>query len=164
MKTSFAWPVAGLIAFALAGPSPSVAADQVSVRPADQVQWGPAPPSVPPGAGLAVLSGDPSGEGHYVIRVRFPPNYEVAAHTHPTTEFVTVLEGALHVGHGDVLDRSKGQELRPGAFAVMPAGHRHFAWTGPEGTTFQIHGQGPFVVNYVDPAKDPQRGTTTTAR
>src|SRR5947209_4088124 len=48
----------------------------VVVRPAT-VKWGPAPPSLPPGAQMAVLVGDPSKPGPYVARAKFPDGYRV---------------------------------------------------------------------------------------
>ena len=38
---------------------------------------------------------------------------------------------------------------------VMPAGMKHYAWTTTE-TIIQVHGKGPFVINYVNPADDPR--------
>jgi hypothetical protein len=88
MRTLFALPtVAGLIALALAGPT-GAAAQEMGVRPVEQIRWAPAPPVLPPGAEIAVLSGDPSREGLFVVRLRFPPGYEIAAHTHPATEYL----------------------------------------------------------------------------
>jgi hypothetical protein len=75
-----------------------------------------------------------------------------------------VLEGSFGMGHGEVLDRGRGQEVRGGGFVEVPAGHPHFAWAGAQGATVQIHMQGPFVLRYVDPAKDPQRGTAGATR
>src|SRR5437763_15517370 len=43
----------------------------VVVRP-DDIQWGPAPPALPPGAKAAVLFGDPSKAAPYVIRAKLP--------------------------------------------------------------------------------------------
>ncbi len=156
MKVPFASSAIGLIALALAGSSPSLATDQPGVRSAGQLEWGPASPSMPPGARVAVLSGDPRAEGLFVVRTQLPPNYEVPAHSHANTESITVLEGTFGVGHGDVLDRSKGQELRPGDFVELPAGHNHFVWAGAGGAIIQMHSQGPFSMRYVDPSKDPR--------
>jgi anti-sigma factor ChrR (cupin superfamily) len=64
------------------------------------------------GAQLAVVSGDPSGNGPYVVRAKLPPDYRIAAHHHPTAEYVTVLSGNFHLGMGDKLEPGKGQELR----------------------------------------------------
>src|SRR6185503_13387047 len=50
----------------------------------DKLSWGPAPPSVPKGAQVAVLSGDPGKSGLYALRLKVPAGYKVPAHTHPT--------------------------------------------------------------------------------
>ena len=70
------------------------------------------PPSLPKGAMIAVLSGDPSKDGPFVVRLKMPANYQISAHHHPTTENVTVLSGSFHAGMGDKLDADKGQTLR----------------------------------------------------
>jgi quercetin dioxygenase-like cupin family protein len=157
MKVPRALPAVGLAALALVGPPASLAADQPGVRSADRLEWRPAPPAMPSGARVAVLSGDPGAEGPFVVRTRLPPDYEVPAHNHPNAEHITVLEGTLGVGHGDVLDRGNGQELRPGDFVELPAGHNHSVWAGAGGAVIQMHGQGPFAIRYVDPSRDPRR-------
>src|SRR6476620_9589447 len=48
-----------------------------------EAQWGPAPPMLPPGAQIAVLSGDPGKAAPYTVRLKFPANYAVPAHSHP---------------------------------------------------------------------------------
>jgi uncharacterized RmlC-like cupin family protein len=117
-------------------------------------KWGPAPPTLPKGAQLAVLSGDPSKSGLYVIRLKLPANYQIAAHHHPTTENVTVVSGSFHAGMGDKLDRAKAVTLEPGGFAAMPANMNHYAWASRD-TVVQVHGEGPFAIVYVNPADDP---------
>ena len=136
--------------------SGAVAMAEGMVLNADALKWGDAPPNVPKGAKLAVVSGDPGGRGPYVVRLRLPPNYKIAAHHHPKSEYVTVLSGSFHIGMGDKLDQSKGQELRAGGFAEAPAGMNHYAWTTSE-TVIQIHGEGPFAITYVNPADDPSK-------
>ena len=61
----------------------------------DKLSWGPAPPSVPKGAQVAVLSGDPGKSGLYALRLKVPAGYKVPAHTHPTDENITVLSGSI---------------------------------------------------------------------
>ena len=39
------------------------------------IQWGGAPPSLPKGAKLAVLYGDPASAGLFVVRRKLPANY-----------------------------------------------------------------------------------------
>lgn len=38
----------------------------------DEVKWGDAPPMLPAGAKIAVLSGNPGAEGLYTVRLKFP--------------------------------------------------------------------------------------------
>ena len=120
------------------------------------VKWGPVPPSLPKGAMIAVLSGDPSKDGPYVLRLKMPANYRIPAHHHPTTENVTVLSGSFHAGMGDKLDAAKGQTFEPGGFAALPTGMNHYAWATTE-TIVQVHGNGPFAIVYVNPADDPSK-------
>jgi quercetin dioxygenase-like cupin family protein len=123
----------------------------------DQVKWGPAPPSLPAGAQLAVLEGDPSKVGvPFAVRAKFPDGYRVPPHWHPTVERVVVLQGSLGLGMGDKFDQAAGQELPVGSYASMPKGVRHFAWAIGE-TVVQISGVGPFEVNYVNAADDPRK-------
>ena len=56
---------------------------------------------------------------------------------------------------GDKLDQKKGMLLTNGGFAEAPAKMNHYAWTGSP-TLLQIHGQGPFAINYVNPEDDPR--------
>lgn len=124
---------------------------------ADEVKWGPAPPSLPPGAQFAVIEGDPSkAGGTYVIRAKMPDGYRIPPHWHPVTENVTVLEGTILIGMGDKFDEAAGRQLTAGSFASMPKGVRHFAWAKGE-TVIQVHGVGPFDINYVNPADDPRK-------
>jgi quercetin dioxygenase-like cupin family protein len=88
-----------------------------------------------------------------------PANYKVPAHHHPTDEFVTVISGDFRVGLGDKLDVDKGQSLKAGAFAEMPAGMNHYAGTTEE-TVVQIAEPGPFAITYANPADDPSKQVT----
>ena len=127
----------------------------VAVNETD-LQWGDAPPSLPKGAKLTVLQGDPSKAEPYVIRAIFPANYKVPAHWHPTTENVTVLKGSLYMGAGKKLEETNAMLIKAGGYASMPAKFAHYAFT-KAGCTIQIHAMGPFVTNYINPADDPSK-------
>jgi hypothetical protein len=129
------------------------------VTGASQVKWAPAPPVLPKGALFAVVSGDPSKAGPFTIRLKMPANYKVAAHHHSMAENVTVLSGSFHAGMGDRLDMKKGMAFGPGGFASIPAGMNHYAWTTKD-TVIQVHGEGPFDMQYVNPADDPSKPTS----
>lgn len=133
-------------------------AAHVLVTP-DQIKWGPGPPSLPPGAELAVLEGDPSKAGvPFTIRAKMPDGYRVPPHWHPTDERVVVLQGSLGMGVGDKFDQSAGQQLPTGSYASMPKGLRHYAWAVGE-TVIQVSATGPFEVNYVNAADDPRKAS-----
>lgn len=122
---------------------------------ANTLKWGDAPPGFPAGARVAVVSGNPGEAQPYVLRAQFPANYRLAPHSHPTTESATVLSGTVALGMGDKFDESAMQDLTPGGFASLPAGMRHF-FISKTASTIQLHGTGPFAINYVNPADDPR--------
>src|SRR5438105_1640478 len=64
--------------------------EEFELFPADKINWQEGPPSLPKGAMMAVLEGDPAKEGTFVFRVKLPDGYRVPPHTHPKTERVTV--------------------------------------------------------------------------
>ena len=140
-----------------------VAAQKVHViqTPAE-AQWGPAPPMLPAGAQIAVLAGDPTKSTAYTIRLKFPANYAIPAHSHPTDEHVVVTSGGLTFGMGDKLAKgaASNKTLAPGGFALMPANMNHFAYTTQE-TTIVLYGQGPVEFKYVNPSDDPRKASTT---
>ncbi|PYP87268.1 MAG: hypothetical protein DMG65_17445 [Candidatus Angelobacter sp. Gp1-AA117] len=131
------------------------ATDAIVVTP-DTIQWAAAPPTVPAGAKMAVLSGNPNGTGQFAVRLKLPDGYRIMPHWHPTTENVTVLSGEFRVGMGNKFDESKLQALPAGSYASVPAHHNHYAMAKGE-TELQITAMGPFKVNYVNPADDPSR-------
>ena len=136
-----------------AGPAPP--SQHVMVAPA-AVTWGDAPPSLPPGAKLAVISGDPSKAVPFVIRAQMPAGYKIAPHWHPTDENVTVLSGTVALGMGEKFDEPAMTSLAAGGYAAMPAAMRHF-FMAKTAATIQVHAMGPFAVNYVNPADDPSQ-------
>ena len=132
------------------------AADQHVAFDASKVTWGDAPPALPAGTKLAVVSGDPSQAGPFIIRVQFQSGARIPPHWHPTTENVTVLSGTMAVGMGETWDDAKLQTFSAGSFVSLPAEMRHYA-TAKTAATIQVHGIGPFVLNFVNPADDPSK-------
>ncbi len=130
-----------------------------------EARWGPAPPFIPAGAQLAVLAGDPTKSGPYSVRLKFPANYAIPAHSHPTDENVVVVTGALTFGMGDKLSKSAAgnKTLPPGGFNQLTAGMNHFAFTTQE-TTIVLFGLGPVDFKYVNPSDDPRSGKKTTGQ
>jgi hypothetical protein len=119
------------------------------------IKWTGAPPSMQPGAQFALIEGDLKKAEPFMFRLKLPANYKIPPHTHPAIEHVTVLSGAFHMGPGDQHDPKKAVTLTPGSFAVFQPGHSMFAWTEEE-TVIQVHGVGPWGINYINPADDPR--------
>ncbi|MCD6063321.1 MAG: cupin region [Flavipsychrobacter sp.] len=121
-----------------------------------KMQWMDAPAGLPRGAKVAVLSGNPAAKGMFTIRIKFPAGYIVPAHWHPTDEHITVISGNFKMGMGDKFEKTGLIPQSPGSFLVMPARTNHFAAADAE-TIVQLHGMGPFEINYVDPNDDPRK-------
>lgn len=133
------------------------------IQAVTEAKWGPAPPMLPPGAQIAVLSGDPGKSVPYAVRLRFPANYVIPAHSHPTDENVVVVSGAVSFGIGNAVDKgaATNKTLPPGGYALQPAGMNHFAYTTQE-STIVLFGVGPVEFNYVNPADDPRHAKKTS--
>ncbi|HWO38325.1 MAG TPA: cupin domain-containing protein [Candidatus Acidoferrum sp.] len=105
------------------------------------------------GCDLAPVSGDPNADGEpFVLRLRCVDGAKIPAHWHPTDENVTVLKGTFLVGMGETFDESKLEPMNVGNFVAMPKEMRHFALAKGE-TIVQVHGAGPFKVNWVNPSE-----------
>jgi Domain of unknown function (DUF4437) len=124
--------------------------------PAAEMKWGPAPPGLPTGAQLAVLSGDPGQAAPFMISAKFPDGYTVRPHWHPTAENLLVLSGTLMAGVGDKYDEAAMKPLAQGSYASMPQKMTHFV-KAKRATQIVISGMGPFEITYVDPKDDPRK-------
>jgi hypothetical protein len=149
------WKAADDIFNADTPPASGATTTHVLVEPT-KLAWGDAPPSLPAGAKIAVVSGDPSKPGPFVVRVQVPAGYKIMPHWHPGDENLTIFTGTVKLGMGDKWDESKMQEVGPNGYAGLPAEMRHF-FMAKSAATFQLHGMGPLVVNYVNPQDDPSK-------
>ena len=121
----------------------------------EKIVWKDGPPSLPSGAKMAVLEGDPSKEGMFVMRLRVPDRFHIPAHTHTKSERVTIIQGTFNLALGENPSRANAQPLPAGSYAVWPPAMTHEVWTEGE-TIIQLHGIGPWAINYVNPADDPR--------
>jgi quercetin dioxygenase-like cupin family protein len=144
--------IAGLVVFSL----PASAQNTPARVTPDALAWK-ENPAFPKGVQLATLVGDPMKAGDVVvIRIKFPPNFQMPPHTHPYSEVVTVISGNVGSTHGETFEK-KGEMFKPGALWVYPAKHPHYAWTGNEEAILQVQFVGPGGIDYVNPADDPRK-------
>lgn len=116
------------------------------IEPA-QVQW----KDAGNGIKIAVIAGDPSKPGPYVIRVYFPPGIMSAPHYHREDRYVTVMQGTWLAGTDDSWDPQSTKPLRAGSYMQHPAGAIHYDGGGIEGATVQIMGIGPSSTTFLFP-------------
>ncbi len=116
------------------------------------------------GCDLAPVSGDSNAEGApFVLRIRCADGIKLPAHWHPTDEHLTVLKGTFLVGMGESFDEAKLQTMNVGNFLTMPKEMRHFGLCKGE-TIVQVHGAGPFKVNWVNPSEVPPPDAPAAAK
>ncbi len=108
----------------------------------DTLAWTPIPDGL--GAQFAVVYGDPTKAGTYVIRVRFPAGVMDLPHSHTADRHVTVLEGTWYAGVGPNFDPASAAPLVAGTYMFHPAGGVHWdGAAGDEDAVVQIIGTGP---------------------
>jgi len=133
----------------------SASAQATDAHPGPRLHWGPVPANFPPGAEMAVLQGNPAGNGLFTVRVRMPDGYVFPPHWHPTDELVTVISGNFRVGMGKTFESKGMLELPASGFVVAPANEAHYA-TARGVTVVQIHALAPFALTYVNPDDAPK--------
>ena len=129
---------------------------------APEFKWVDGPPSLPKGAKVAVLEGDPSKPGPFTMRAEVPAKYKIPPHWHPAIEHVTVISGEVFMGSGEKFDEATAKKLPAGSFAVMPIKHAHYFFTKKKAVV-QLHGVGPWGITYINPADDPRNAGTPAA-
>jgi quercetin dioxygenase-like cupin family protein len=87
-----------------------------------QLQYGPCPPFLPAGCGIAVLHGDPS-KPNVDVFFKVPGGSTIASHTHTSAERMVLVSGRLDVTY----EGEKTTKLKPGMYAYGPAGKPHSA-------------------------------------
>lgn len=99
---------------AAAEPALAITADS------DQLKWGPCPPFLPKGCGIAVLHGDPAKDNVDVF-LKVPGHSSLPLHWHTSAERMILVSGELQVTY-------EGQQtaaLKTGTYAYGPAKRPH---------------------------------------
>jgi quercetin dioxygenase-like cupin family protein len=121
----------------------------------EDIDWEPFA-AFPPSARLAVVVGQVSEPGPYVVRVRVPSGVKLMPHRHHEDRVYTVMSGVFYVGLGDQFDGSKLEAYPPGSVIVLPGGTSHFHWAKSGEYVTQVTAIGPISLEYVDPGDDPR--------
>ncbi|MGI9249748.1 MAG: cupin domain-containing protein [Pseudohongiellaceae bacterium] len=90
-----------------------------------------------------ILHGNPSEEGLYIMRVRFPDGGSSSPHYHTQDRFITVIEGTWHAGTDASHDMSRTTPIPAGGFMMHPAGAVHYDGSRGGAVVVEIRGMGP---------------------
>ena len=121
----------------------------------EHVDWQPFA-AYPPSARLAVLVGQPSEPGPYVIRVKVPHGVKMMPHRHPEDRIYTIVSGVFYIGLGDQFDAGKLEAYPPGTVIVLPGNTSHFHWAKSSEYIAQVSAIGPLGMEYVNSNDDPR--------
>jgi hypothetical protein len=120
----------------------------VDVIPPENIKW------VRNAAGTqeqAVLFGDPSKPGPYVIRIKWlPPNNMSRPHVHPNDRFFVVISGTWWVGSGTKFDPDSTVPAKPGTYVIHYANQPHYDGAKNEEAVIQVWGMGPNTTKSVE--------------
>ena len=125
-----------------------------SILPED-IAWRPFP-AFPPSVRLAVLVGQPSEPGPYVIRVKVPSGVKLMPHKHPEDRVYTVISGVFYIGLGEKFDAESMKAYPPGCVLVLPGDTWHFHWAKSGEYVTQVSATGPLGLEYLNPTDDPR--------
>lgn len=125
-----------------------------SILPED-IDWKPFP-AFPPSARMAVLVGEPTQAGPYLIRVKVPSGVKLMPHKHPEDRIYTVISGVFYIGLGDRFDAEDLRAYPPGSVVVLPGNTWHFHWAKSCEYVTQVTAIGPLGLEYKDADDDPR--------
>jgi hypothetical protein len=113
----------------------------IKIKLPEQISW---EPITPAGNQNAVLVGDPSKPGFYMVLTKWlAGNHFSRPHFHPNDRFITVLKGTWWVGTGTKYDLINTVALPPGSFVTHFAKQVHYDGGKFEDTILLIAGDGP---------------------
>ncbi|HKA44436.1 MAG TPA: cupin domain-containing protein [Burkholderiales bacterium] len=91
----------------------------------------------------AVLFGDPSKPGPYVVRIKWLPGNMSRPHFHPNDRFFAVLSGTWWVGTGEVFDPNSTVPVPAGSYVIHYANKVHYDGAKDGEAVIQVWGMGP---------------------
>ena len=143
------WPVfrRGLTAAVLLSLLPPAGASAAELDPAaaviklpDQIKWN---ENATSGSANAVLYGDPSKPGLYIVLVKWHAGHMSHPHFHPTDCFITVISGTWWVGTGTKFNPEATVPMPAGSFVTHFGKQVHYDGAKDGDTVLEIVGEGP---------------------
>ena len=117
----------------------------------DQLKW--RDPSGAAGINNAILHGDPTKPGLYIVLNRFKPGNFSRPHFHPNDRFITVVKGTWWVATGNKFDTNNTVPMPTGSFVTHYGKQVHWDGAKDEEAVLLITGEGPATTTRVEEAK-----------
>ena len=100
----------------------------------------------------AVLVGDPSKEGLYVVLTKWLQHNNSRPHFHPNDRYITVISGTWWVGTGANYDPEGMKPIPAGSFVTHYGKQVHYDGARDGEVVLEIVGMGPATSTQVPPA------------
>jgi hypothetical protein len=97
----------------------------------------------PGGSSVAILHGDPTKPGLYILLNKWHAHHMSHPHFHPNDRFITVISGTWWVGTGAKFDPDSTVPLPAGSFVTHFAKQIHYDGAKDEDAILEIVGEGP---------------------
>ena len=97
----------------------------------------------PSGSEQAVLFGDPSKPGLYIVLTKWTPHHNSRPHSHPNDRYITVLSGTWWVNTGPKYDPDGMKPIPAGSYVVHYGNQIHYDGARDGEVVLQIVGMGP---------------------
>jgi hypothetical protein len=111
----------------------------IQINLPDQIHW----VDSPSGISQAVLRGDPTKPGPYIVLATWHAHHMSRPHFHPNDRFITVISGTWWVGTGTKYEPDKTVPLPAGSFVTHFGKQVHYDGAKDGDVTLEIAGEGP---------------------
>ncbi len=112
-------------------------------------------PGIPRPVEMAIVSGDPSREGPYVVRYRTPSGMRFAPVTHPDARQLIIVKGTYWIAQGESYNWKQMDEFKAGSVIQKEANKPYFGWARTA-VILEERGTGPTNIQYVHEDDDPR--------
>ena len=127
-----------LVGFGSAGIAADLDPKAITIQLPKEIKW-----VKGNGSEQAVLVGDPTKPGLYVVLQKWLPNNNSRPHSHPNDRYITVISGTWWVNTGPNYDPAGFKPVPAGSFVVHTAKEIHYDGAKDEECVLQIVGMGP---------------------
>lgn len=120
-------------------PAPTIDKTHITYTLPSHIKW----TGDPKVSQTAVLHGDPTKPGWYVILIKWMPHHFSHPHFHPNDRYITVVSGTWWVSSSDKYDPDATVPIPAGSFVTDLAKQVHWDGAKDEPVILEIVGEGP---------------------